>query len=122
MTIKGCGLGLRNWPETRKTLGNPGFCSTGCRKLTLQKANGEDRIRTTYKSPGDSQYAISRGADSGALLETIGNLNTSAADPIDSDLATIVHFWPALDTAVKQSILEMISRWIKVNKSSLMQG
>jgi hypothetical protein len=53
---------------------------------------------------------------------TIGNLNTSAADPIDSDLATIVHSWPALDTAVKQSSLEMISRWIRGNKSSLMQG
>ncbi|MEY4568248.1 MAG: hypothetical protein RLY14_3218 [Planctomycetota bacterium] len=99
-----------NWPEMRKNLEKPGFCS------------GLDRNRTTYKFPGDSQYAISRGADSGALLETIGNLNTSAADPIDSDLATIVHSWPALDTAVKQSILEMISRWIRGNKSSLMQG
>ena len=29
-----------NWPEMRKTLGKPGFCS------------GEDRNRTTYKSPG----------------------------------------------------------------------
>ena len=29
-----------NWPEMRKTLGKPGFCS------------GEDRIRTTYKFPG----------------------------------------------------------------------
>jgi len=30
----------RNWQEMRKTLGKPGFCS------------GEDRNRTTYKSPG----------------------------------------------------------------------
>ena len=29
-----------NWPEMRKTLGKPGFCS------------GEDRNRTTYKFPG----------------------------------------------------------------------
>ena len=87
-----------NWPEMRKTLGKPGFCS------------GEDRNRTTYESPGDSQYAISRGADSGALFETLGNLNTSTVDPIDSDLATIIHSWPTLDTTVKKSILEMISR------------
>ena len=44
-----------NWQEMRKTLGKPGFCSKGCRKLTLQKANGEDRNRTTYKFPGKNR-------------------------------------------------------------------
>ena len=78
--------------------------------MKVERSCGQDRIRTTYESPGVSQYAISRGADSGALFETLGNLNTSTVDPIDSDLATIIHSWPTLDTAVKKSILEMISR------------
>ena len=34
--------GQRNWPDMRKTLGKPGFCS------------GEDRIRTTRENTGNS--------------------------------------------------------------------
>ncbi len=37
----GATVGQRNWPETRKTLGKPGFLS------------GEDRNRTTRKFPGE---------------------------------------------------------------------
>ena len=87
---------------------NPG--KTRVLQHGLQKTSGEDRNRTTSEIPGYSQCSSSRDADSGAPFETLGNLNTSTVDPIDSDLATIMHSWPALDTAVKKSILEMISR------------
>jgi hypothetical protein len=39
-----------NWPEMRKTLGKPGFCS------------GQDRNRTTYKSLGNSHFDTTRDA------------------------------------------------------------
>ena len=43
-----------NWPEMRKTLGKPGFLS------------GEDRNRTTYKSPGKIGVSKRGGAKSDA--------------------------------------------------------
>jgi hypothetical protein len=46
--------GQRNWPKTRKTLGKPGFFS------------GEDRNRTTYKSPGKIGVSKRGGAKSDA--------------------------------------------------------
>jgi len=87
-----------NWPEMRKTLGKPGFCS------------GEDRTRTIAKYYRNSKVLPLGGADSGAVVVTPEDFTSSTSVLMDSDLTAIIEAWPTLDTSVRESILEMICR------------
>ena len=84
--------GQRNWPETRKTLGKPGFLS------------GEERIRSPRENTGKTGPSEQSGADSGA---DSGALDAREV-PLDSDLAAMVDAWPALPAAIKAGILARI--------------
>jgi hypothetical protein len=82
-----------NWPEMRKTLGKPGFCS------------GEDRIRTTNGIPGKTRHLLSRGAESGALIQVFENTGLSNPHMADPDLAFIIEVWPLLGPQAKNQMI-----------------
>jgi hypothetical protein len=85
-----------NWPDMRKTLGKPGFCS------------GEDRIRTCGKSPEKTWCLQSNSADSGALVESIEDIGQS--DAITIELASIIEAWPKLSRAIQSKLFAMVVR------------